>query len=72
LTLYAPRIRAGPVLAGGRLILASNQGQMVEVNPQDGKILKTSDLPGDVMIAPLVADNTLILLTQSGELVAYR
>jgi hypothetical protein len=45
---------------------------MVEVNPADGKIMKQRDLPGDVMIAPLVADNTLFFLTEQGRLVAYR
>ena len=67
-----PVVWTGPVLAGGRLILASSSGQMVEVNPQDGKILKQSELPGNVMIEPVVADNTLLILTGQGELVAYR
>ncbi|MCE9508531.1 MAG: PQQ-binding-like beta-propeller repeat protein [Alphaproteobacteria bacterium] len=67
-----PIIWTGPVLAGGRLILASSRGQMIEVNPADGVIMKQSDLPGDVMIAPLVADNTLFFLTEQGKLVAYR
>ncbi|MFH1159039.1 MAG: PQQ-binding-like beta-propeller repeat protein [Pseudomonadota bacterium] len=67
-----PVVWTGPVLAGGRLILASNRGQMVEVDPQSGKILKQTGLPGGVTIAPLVSDNTLIFLTRQGELVAYR
>ncbi len=62
----------GPILAGGRLLAASSGGQLVEANPQDGKILKTTDLPGPVFIPPLVAANTLLILTQKGELVAYR
>ena len=67
-----PVVWTGPVLAGGRLILASSGGQMIEASPADGKILKTTKLPGDVTIAPVVADNTLLLLTQNGQLVAYR
>ncbi|MCK5555363.1 MAG: PQQ-binding-like beta-propeller repeat protein [Alphaproteobacteria bacterium] len=67
-----PVVWTGPVLAGGRLILASNRGQMIEADPQNGKILKKTRLPGDVTIAPLVSDNTLIFLTRQGNLVAYR
>lgn len=67
-----PVVWTGPVLAGGRLVLASSRGQLAEIDPQDGKILKQDTLPGNVMIAPVVADNTLLLLTQQGKLVAYR
>jgi len=67
-----PIVWTGPVLAGGRLILASSRGRMIEVSPQDGKILKQTELPGNVMVAPVVADNTLLLLTENGELLAYR
>ena len=67
-----PIVWTGPVLAGDRLIAASSGGELVEVNPQDGKILKKSDLPGAVFIPPLVAANTLFILTQKGDLIAYR
>ena len=67
-----PVFWTGPVLAGGRLILASNSGQMIEVDPQNGKILKQTELSGGVTISPLVADNTLIFLTRNARLVAYR
>ncbi len=67
-----PVVWTGPLLAGGRLILASSGGEMIEANPQDGAILKHTELPGSVMIPPLVADNTLLILTQTGELAAYR
>ena len=67
-----PVVWTGPVFAGGRLILASNSGQMIEADPQNGKILKQTRLPGDVTIAPLVSDNTLIFLTRQGNLIAYR
>lgn len=67
-----PIVWTGPVLAGGRLLLASNHEELVEVSPLDGKILKTTELPGSVTIAPIVADNTLLILTGSGKLAAYR
>jgi outer membrane protein assembly factor BamB len=67
-----PVVWTGPVLAGGRLILASSRGSMIEASPQDGKILRQTELGREVMIPPLVADNTLIFLTRGGELLAYR
>ncbi len=67
-----PVVWTGPVLAGGRLFVASSGGELIEADPQDGKILKKTDLPGPVTIPPLVAANTLFILTQKGDLVAYR
>ena len=67
-----PVVWTGPILAGGRLIAAGSGGELIEANPLDGKILKKTDLPGAVFIPPLVAANTLFILTQKGDLVAYR
>lgn len=67
-----PIVWSGPVLAGGRVILAGSNGKMLEVNPQDGKVLVERKLGGDAVIAPLVAANTLLVLTEDGELTAWR
>jgi len=63
---------AGPILAGGRLILVNSEGELVEVSPQTGEIVATSDLPDATFIPPVVANNTLFVLTDDGDLVAYR
>ena len=60
------------MLAGGRLILASSNGWLAEFNPLDGKVMRETRLSGDVTIPPVVADNTLIILTANGILSAYR
>ena len=62
----------GPVLAGGRLILASSQGQIAEVSPQDGTVLRTSKANDGVSIPPIVAGKTLYILSNNGKLTAYR
>ena len=62
----------GPLLAGGRLLAASSDGRLIEVDPQSGKITRNSELPGKVLVSPIVADNTLFVLTDGGELAAYR
>jgi hypothetical protein len=62
----------GPILASDRLIITSSEGTAVSVSPYTGKLLGQMDLPDSVTIAPIVADKTLLMLTDSGELVAYR
>lgn len=61
-----------PILAGDRLILASSTGEVVSVSPYDGEILGRIDVPAAVEVAPVVADNTLYILTEAGDLLAYR
>ncbi len=62
----------GPILAGDRLIVLSNNGWAVSVSPWSGKILGRMDLPSGVTVPPVVANNTLFVLTDDGDLVAYR
>lgn len=67
-----PIVLNGPVLAGGRLILAGTDGRVFEISPENGKTLKEWDAGDTVSIAPIVAGNTLYLLTRDGTLSAYR
>ncbi|MCB1972280.1 MAG: PQQ-binding-like beta-propeller repeat protein [Geminicoccaceae bacterium] len=63
---------AGPVLAGDRLILVGSTAEAVTVSPYNGEILGRVDLPGPVSVMPVVADDTLYILTDDGDLLAYR
>ncbi len=62
----------GPIFAGSRLILASSEGQIAEVNPLDGQIIRTSRAEGNVTIAPVIAGQTLYIVSDNGKLTAYR
>lgn len=62
----------GPVLASDRLIVASSEGVALTVSPYNGAFLGRLDLPDGVSIPPIVASNTLIFLTDNGDLIAYR
>ncbi|MBX3563955.1 MAG: PQQ-binding-like beta-propeller repeat protein [Sphingomonas sp.] len=62
----------GPVLAGGRLLLANSQGQLVSVNPADGSVISTLDVKAPVSLQPIVANNMLYILDDKGNLSAYR
>lgn len=62
----------GPVLAGGRLVIASSTEDLWLVSPYTGKIIEKRKAPGEVLIPPAVARETLLLLTEDADLVAYR
>ncbi|TAH33069.1 MAG: pyrrolo-quinoline quinone [Alphaproteobacteria bacterium] len=63
---------AGPVLAGGRLFVVGGDEKLWVLSPQDGKVIGSYDLPGVSSISPIVAENTLLVLTDNGKLVAFR
>jgi outer membrane protein assembly factor BamB len=67
-----PNLWVGPVLAGNRLIIAGSNKELVELNPHDGKIIRRTKTGLDVQIPPVVAHDTLLLLSDDGDLVAYR
>lgn len=67
-----PVVWTGPVLAGGRLLTASSDGQLAEVDAASGKIIRTTGIGGNVTIPLLVAGNTLLTLDQDGDLTAWR
>ena len=62
----------GPILAGGRLILASSDGLIRQFNPADGTLTSTVDLPGGAASAPIVVNGTLYVLNTKGDLLAFR
>ncbi|KAJ55647.1 quinoprotein [Actibacterium mucosum KCTC 23349] len=62
----------GPILAGGRLIVVSDDGQLREFDPQDGTLLKSTKLRSGAASNPVVAGGTLYLVTTNGQLHAFR
>ncbi|WP_240722221.1 PQQ-binding-like beta-propeller repeat protein [Poseidonocella sp. HB161398] len=65
-------VHYGPVLAGGRVILASSDGMLREVDPASGALLRATPLGAPAASAPIVANGTLYVLTQDGVLRAFR
>jgi outer membrane protein assembly factor BamB len=61
---------SGPVLAGNRLWLASNKGQLVGVEAATGKVAGTQDLGEPVYVAPVVAGGRMFVLTDKARLIA--
>jgi outer membrane protein assembly factor BamB len=63
---------AGPVLGGNRLIVLSSLGELVSVSPDGGQRLGGQSLSGSAFLGPIIAENTLYLLTDDANLSAYR
>ena len=62
----------GPVLAGGRLIVANSRGAVWSIAPDEGAATEIFDVKNDVSLAPIVANNTLYILDDSGRISAFR
>ena len=62
----------GPVLAGGRLLVASAEGIIRQFDPVSGASLGDIALPGGAASDPVVAGGTLYVVTKDGQLVAFR
>jgi len=62
----------GPILAGGRLIVASSDGVIRQFDPTSGASLGDITLPGGAASAPVVAQQTLYVLSKTGQLHAFR
>jgi outer membrane protein assembly factor BamB len=62
----------GPVLAGGRLVLANSRGDLVNVDPLTGTVQSTVETGMSVSLPMAVANNTLYVLHDEGRLTAWR
>jgi len=67
-----PMTWAGPVLGGDRLIVLSSDGGAVSISPYTGDPLGREDMSAGGYFAPVIADNSLYVLTDDAKLSAYR
>ncbi len=63
---------AGPVMGNGLLIAASGDGSLVFVSAETGRPANTLSLGEPTFIAPLIAGNTIYVLTDEATLKAFR
>lgn len=62
----------GPVLAGGRLVVASSDGFLRFFSPTDGSLVGTVELPDGAASAPIVVGGTIYVVSAAGQLHAFR
>ena len=62
----------GPILAGGRLIVAATDGVIRQFDPVSGALIGTTLIAGGAAASPVVAGGVLYVITKTGQLVAFR
>lgn len=73
-----PRKRAeifahyGPLVAGGQVVVASNDGFLRFFDPTDGSLVQQVEIDNGATTAPVVAGKTLYVVSTKGELKAFR
>ena len=63
---------SGPVLGGDRLIIVASNGEAMSLSPYTGTPLGRVVLPDGTFLTPILADQTLFVLTDDADLVAIR
>jgi outer membrane protein assembly factor BamB len=67
-----PIVWTGPVLVSDRLIVVSSNGRAYSISPYTGALTGKTEIPDGAYIPPVIANDTLYLLTNTAQLVALR
>lgn len=67
-----PIVWSGPVLASNRLVLVSSDGFAASMSPYTGQLLGRMEIPGGALIAPVIANSMMYVLTSDAQLVALK
>lgn len=62
----------GPLLAGNTLLVFNTYGQALRLNPETGETVSFFEIKGSITVPPIVANERLYVLTDEGELSAYK
>ncbi|MCV2881541.1 PQQ-like beta-propeller repeat protein [Actibacterium sp. XHP0104] len=62
----------GPVMANGRLIVASDDGLIRFFSPEDGSLISTAPIPGGAASEPVIVGGVMYILGAKGQLHAFR
>ena len=62
----------GPVLAGGQLWAVNSEGEVWRISTGEGSASLFTDLKQAISLPPVVANNTLYILDDSGTITAFR
>jgi len=62
----------GPIMIGGRLVLANSVGDVIAVSPENGQTVATADVGQPVFIPPIAANDQIYIVTDSARLVVFR
>jgi outer membrane protein assembly factor BamB len=62
----------GPIMIGGRLVLANSMGDVVAITPESGQTVATADVGQPVFIPPIAANEQIYIVTDKARLVVLR
>ncbi|MEM6386732.1 MAG: PQQ-binding-like beta-propeller repeat protein [Pseudomonadota bacterium] len=65
-------VHHGPVLAGGRLMIASDDGKLRQFDPVTGAEAAIVELPAGAATNPIVVGRTMYIVSEAGVLLALR
>ncbi len=63
---------SGPILGGDRLIVVASNGEAMSFSPYTGAALGRVKLPNGTFLTPIIANETLYVLTDEADLIAMR
>lgn len=61
----------GPIMVGGRLVLANSLGEVIAVSPENGQTVATADVDDPVFIPPVSANGRIYIVTDKARLVVF-
>ncbi|MGM0560166.1 MAG: PQQ-binding-like beta-propeller repeat protein [Pseudomonadota bacterium] len=67
-----PIIWYGPVMGGGNLVIAGSNGDLRLYDARSGELSSQINLPAGAAISPVIARETLYVVTDDGQLLALR
>ena len=67
-----PVFWSGPVLAGDKLWFVNSNGEVYSAAAADGQPVLVTTVSSSVTLAPVVANNTLYILDDSGKITALK
>ncbi|WP_132390440.1 PQQ-like beta-propeller repeat protein [Novosphingobium sp. PhB165] len=67
-----PIFWVGPILAGNKLWIGNSRGELGTVDPTNGTFTLAHELKSPISLAPIVANQTLYVLDDSGTISAFR
>jgi outer membrane protein assembly factor BamB len=59
----------GPIMVGGKLILANSEGEVVSVAPETGRVERTRDVGSPVFIPPIASGGKIYVVTDEAKLI---
>ncbi len=63
---------SGPILISDRLVVVGSTGVALSLSPYDGRVLGRLFMPDEVRLAPIVSNETVVILTDNAEMIALR